>query len=559
MIRTSSTTTRTITFTDVDRQLNDDDIAGASNELNRPRLAVIIVASLSIFVVAFMVTTNVQRCNKKRKLCGASYLPQINIGASESSGNAQVLELLPLGDGSMAGDTTNLGVDHESEIVPLPERGGMPMPPLAGWPPLTPRLLHNARSGNGNTVTDVFGAGALQQTVAEHSFKYDPLNTPKSQTFEEVLSEFGMPLTGLESYTRVAGLAECGNTAAAPPSAVKLCSIAPAKPATRVYESALAPPTPSRYHQIIMPEESLVPSILSLPRFHASSDYGSDTLEAAASPESARASPFFTDSGGSTISADSPFYEHGSGFTALAPMPVWHSGLTSGIGAADILTGIAPNTCDGPSELSLNDEQMEVLFKEAAEDRKRPKIETFGGESPAGGAIVAGKGTLLSAGGNSPFEQAGDQLRAQARVQAYAETTPSLTQFNTLFEQAGGQLRAQASAQVDAETTPSLIKLEPQGAPPARVHGTILSQEHKVICQDGVFKDWVLQLGTKERNALVKSAMLSKEEKAVLVKSSRIFKQSIAHRKYREGNKYQDSLKKARSKGYKVPRGGTPI
>lgn len=54
-----------------------------------------------------------------------------------------------------------------------------------------------------------------------------------------------------------------------------------------------------------------------------------------------------------------------------------------------------------------------------------------------------------------------------------------------------------------------------------------------VIRQGGKYSDWVLELGTKDRNLLYKSSPLSPDEKKELVKRSRQHKQAIAHKRYR--------------------------
>jgi len=100
--------------------------------------------------------------------------------------------------------------------------------------------------------------------------------------------------------------------------------------------------------------------------------------------------------------------------------------------------------------------------------------------------------------------------------------------------------RAEAKTKLREERSKTVVaegRASPEGAPcPA----DIIIPGQGVVRKNGTFATWVLELGTKERNALYKSSPLSFEEKKELVKRSRQHKQAIAHKRYRTKQKEKD-------------------
>jgi len=86
------------------------------------------------------------------------------------------------------------------------------------------------------------------------------------------------------------------------------------------------------------------------------------------------------------------------------------------------------------------------------------------------------------------------------------------------------------------------------GVAPGRV--IRLPQTKQVVSRNGVYLDWVLQLGTKERNAVASALDLSEADRVNLVHVSRRFKQRQAHFKFRE--------KRLESACVKTPQGVHP-
>lgn len=61
----------------------------------------------------------------------------------------------------------------------------------------------------------------------------------------------------------------------------------------------------------------------------------------------------------------------------------------------------------------------------------------------------------------------------------------------------------------------------------------IFHERYGNIRKNGVYPEWVLELGTKDRNAVYKHTQIPADEKKRLVRRARQHKQSIAHKKYR--------------------------
>jgi len=82
-----------------------------------------------------------------------------------------------------------------------------------------------------------------------------------------------------------------------------------------------------------------------------------------------------------------------------------------------------------------------------------------------------------------------------------------------------------------------LKKLRQKRVPAGKRSGKgpdIVGANGRLIRSHGVYSDWVLELGTKERNLLIKANKFGVEEKRDLVARARQFKQAKSHKKYRQ-------------------------
>lgn len=70
-----------------------------------------------------------------------------------------------------------------------------------------------------------------------------------------------------------------------------------------------------------------------------------------------------------------------------------------------------------------------------------------------------------------------------------------------------------------------------------------------IVRRAGVYPDWVLELGTKDRNAIYKVSGMVAVEKKDMVARSRRHKQAIAHRKYRERQRKKYTFSQQRERG----------
>lgn len=74
----------------------------------------------------------------------------------------------------------------------------------------------------------------------------------------------------------------------------------------------------------------------------------------------------------------------------------------------------------------------------------------------------------------------------------------------------------------------------------------------------GGFNTWVLDLGTKERNLVSKVLEFTAEDKKKLVKASRSYKQTLAHKRYRVSLKSREDQAKLNSPLAAVPKAAAP-